>query len=239
MRRPFKADPLSVFSRATHDWVSRIARKHVELTELKPTEEQVREARTATDASFALSINAIDSKRRETPGLADPIKSLELLRSMADSNAGGTPELTPELLLRLHYASGAGPFRQHDPPDYYMTPPVRAEKLPAALAAACQWFEAESFVELNPIEQSAIAYLRLFELRPFDRCNESTGLLAASLFSVRRGLPPITVDSSRIEQYHAALDEAFQMNTSPMVELMAEAVEQTLEQNLRILKGAR
>src|SRR5262245_43503706 len=145
MRRPFRPDPLSVFSRPTHDWVNRIARKHLELTELKPSEEQIQAAQTATEASFALSINAIDSKRRETDGLADPIKSLHLLRSIADAKG----DLTPELLLRLHYASGEGPFRQHDPPDYYMTPPVKAAKLPTALASACRWFEAESFIELN------------------------------------------------------------------------------------------
>jgi hypothetical protein len=236
MRRPFRTDPLSVFSRPTHDWVNRIAKKHLELTELKPAEKDLRAALAAIDASFALSINAIESQRREIPELSDPIKALELLRSMADPKAGEIPELAPEALLRLHYAAGAGPFRQNDVPASHLTQTVAAVTLPAALASACRWFEAESFVELNPIEQSAIAFLRLVELQPFDRCNESTGLLAASLFTTRRGLPPITLAPTRIQQYRAALDEGFRMNTTPMVELMAEGVEQTLEQILGILR---
>jgi Fic family protein len=104
------------------------------------------------------------------------------------------------------------------------------EHLPALLESACQWYTAESFTELNPVEQASIVLLRLIDLQPFEQANERTALVAASLFTMRSHLPPIIIKPELASAYRNALDEGARMNTKPMVETIAEAVEKSLEE---------
>ena len=70
------------------------------------------------------------------------------------------------------------------------------------LDSACQWFSADSFRELHPVEQASI--LRLIEMHPFQLRNERTALLAASLFTLRSGLPPLIIEPGSHQAYRAA-----------------------------------
>jgi hypothetical protein len=70
--------------------------------------------------------------------------------------------------------------------------------------------------------------LRLIDLQPFEEANERTALVAASLFTVRRELPPIIIKPEMASAYRNALDEGTRMNTKPMVETTAEAIEKSL-----------
>ncbi|HSQ20228.1 MAG TPA: hypothetical protein VLR92_07630, partial [Blastocatellia bacterium] len=67
----------------------------------------------------------------------------------------------------------------------------------------------------------------------FEQTNERTALVAASLFTVRSELPPIIIGPEIHFAYHNALDEGVRMNTKPMVELIAEAVERSIEAMLK------
>lgn len=97
---------------------------------------------------------------------------------------------------------------------------ARAE---TAIRLACHWFEADSFAELHPLEQAATVYLRLYEIEGFEQLNRLTSLLAASLFTMRAGFPPIMIPEGMDEVHRTALIEAARMNTRPMVELMISA----------------
>src|SRR6185503_19813145 len=89
-------------------------------------------------------------------------------------------------------------------------------------------YTAESFDELNPIEQASIVFLRLIEIQPFERANLQTALTAASLFTLRSTLPPVIIKPQRKPAFLNAIEESRRTNTKPMVELMADAVQSTL-----------
>src|SRR5581483_441661 len=76
---------------------------------------------------------------------------------------GQRAQLTPELLVKL---GGAG-FRTDDAGAEGSTAQLPAAYVAQAVENACDWFAAESFAELNPIEQAAIVLLRLATIRPF------------------------------------------------------------------------
>ena len=82
-----------------------------------------------------------------------------------------------------------------------------------------------------------IVFLRLLELQPFEEANVRTALVAASLFTLRSELPPIIIRPEMQAEYRNALDEGDRMNTKPMVELVAESLEGTLNGMLAKQKG--
>jgi Fic family protein len=168
------------------------------------------------------------------------LTSLRIARSLARAK-GKSAELTIELLLKLHGASDAG-LRTGAGDRSHGSKPPAPEHLAALLESACRWYTAESFAELNPVEQASIVLLRLIDLQPFEQANGRTALVAASLFTLRSELPPIIIKPEIASAYRNALDEGARMNTKPMVELTAEAVEKSLTELLedtKQLKGKK
>jgi len=166
---------------------------------------------------------------REARAILEVIQSLRLIESLIESR-GREAELSPDLLLNLN---SAGALRT-TPGDSSRS--IKAEHLAAAIEGACRWYSAESFAELHPVEQASIVLLRLIEIQPFENANERTALVAASLFTLRRELPPINISPELETTFRAALVEGFQMNTKPMVELIAEALERN---RIEALEGFR
>ena len=165
-------------------------------------------------------------------------ETLAALRIVEDlgQRVGRSATLDLSLLARLHQptndcrATSANQFRQSSS----TTSAIKAEHLPFILESACNWFAMASFAELNPVEQAAIAFLRLLEIVPFERDNQRTSLIAASLFLLRSELPPIIIKPEQREAYLAALQEGLHMNTQPMVNLLAENVEHTLTDIIKV-----
>ncbi len=116
---------------------------------------------------------------------------------------------------------------------------VPAEHLLAIIENAFQWYTAESFAELNPIEQASIVFLRLMEIQPFERANLQTALAAASLFTLRSTLPPVIIKHELKSAFLNAIEESRRTNTKPMVELMADAAQVTLEEMIDKRKGRK
>lgn len=178
--------------------------------------------------------NLPSSEADEAPGkiqealakkaITDLLAALRIVEDLAQT-AGPKATLSVNLLLQLNQPTGNGEFRKTPS----KTSSIRAEHLPLILENACNWFAMDSFAELNPVEQAAIALMRLVELAPFAQANERAALLAASLFTLRSQLPPIIFRIEQREAYRAALREGLRMNTQPMVELVAQAIEQTLD----------
>ncbi len=114
--------------------------------------------------------------------------------------------------------------------------PTPASLLPRMLENAFDWFGAESFRDLRPVERAAVVYLRLLDLGPFTSHNETTAALAASFYIEREGLPPLVIfaDDANRARYARALDAAFRMLTQPLVEFFAE----TLARAMRAGRGA-
>ena len=230
-------------NRSLNEWINRVAKKHREfmLRELSPEQnEKIRqwvevtfvgstlglEGSAVTEVDLAGAAAAAQARRATTPGAnleaVALLAGLRLLKDIALAQ-GSAATLTPELLLKLHVGSGA--FRRSPGGTGR---PVAPEHLQASVESACRWFGAESFAELNPIEQASIVHLRLLEIQPFEEANQRIAILAASLFTLRGGLPPVMIVPDLEGAYRKAVDESGSGNTQPMVELMGTVVERSL-----------
>lgn len=238
---PSRRTPPILFTRPTHEWLSRVDQRQKQLAALALTQEQKEQLTRRREIEFAYSVLTLEgltvsreevsdlvsssSAKPNESGKARAIlevnQSLRLIDALIQSH-GRESELSPALLTNLN---GAGSLRT-TPGDSNRA--IKPEHLAAAIDGACRWYAAESFAELHPVEQASIVLLRLIEIQPFENANERTALLAASLFTLRRELPPINISPELETTFRAALAEGFQMNTKPMVELIAEALERNM-----------
>jgi hypothetical protein len=257
MQRPPQL-PSVLFARQAYQWINRVHQKFQALAALHLSLEKKQRLKQWLEVEFvdgALAFTGLSASRQQiiqagslnsagtdrpsgSPdqsqnNTADPLAEKVLtdlfaaLRRLEDlaQSAGPVAVLDLNLLWQLNQVTGNGEFRQT--PAKAST--IRAEHLPLILENACKWFAMDSFAELNPVEQAAIALLRLLEIAPFEQANQQTALLAASLFTLRNQLPPIIFKPEQGEAYTTALQEGLRMNTQPMVELVAAAIEQTLD----------
>lgn len=251
MQRPPQL-PAILSSRQDYQWVGRLSRKLTEIDErglsadtrqraehfleVKFVQAMLRlEGREVTNTSFAQLAQEQDNAAliapRQSPddagktAAAEVHRALRLVKAYVHSN-GRDAALTVELLLQLHRAAGGTGWRERETADAS----VRAAQLPLIVENACRWFSMASIAELNPVEQAALALLRLVEIAPFATGNERAALLAASLFPLRAGLPPVIIEPTSEAAYRQALDEGLRrMNTRPLVELLAVAIERDLD----------
>jgi hypothetical protein len=220
-----------IVARGINDWINRVNQKHEELAKPGLSEEKIEALSVWVSAEFAASsLRLSESKPSEgahsPPGIS--ITALDLAQDAAQE--GRTARLTSELLRRLHSPASLDPaeFRKGlGAKDRFPKPPP-PDSIPAIVEAMCRWTDADSFIELHPVEQCAIIHLRLIEIQPFEDANQSTALVAASFFLLRAGLPPLIIPNELSRAYETALDEASRLNTRPMVELVAEATSRTL-----------
>jgi Fic family protein len=243
-----------LFERPTYEWVARVNQKHKQLAELRLSVEERQALERWTEVEFVYStlmLEGLDINRDMVARIAARIdwsqaapddseegksasalfESLHTVTSIAREQ-GKDSVLSVELLERLNSPLGAERLRSGG-----STSKIAAEPLPVVLESACQWFSADSFAELHPIEQASIVFLRLIELRPFYERNQQTALVAASLFTLRSGLPPIIIEPESQPAYRAALSEGLRMNTKPMVELVAQTAERSLVRMNEAIKG--
>jgi len=148
---------------------------------------------------------------------------------------GQPVQLTLELLLELARLSMGGAEsemgllrRRPVNPLYPEHDPCSPEELPHLLRLALEWFAAESFAELNPLEQAALVHVRFMDLQPFERSYQRVARLAANLYTLRAGLPPILIPAEATPAYYEALLSGLRMATGPLVELFARLVAGTL-----------
>jgi len=245
-RPPDGRIPTILFTRATSEWINRVSGKHKQLTELQLSAAQKEKLDRWVETEFVystLKLEDVDIELQQVAQLAtgspndETIESnraaLALLGSLravtsVARGSGRAAELDTDLLIRLHNIPGTAPGFRGGPGVTRTRKPAPPEVLPLMIETACRWYTAESFTELNPVEQASIVFLRLLELQPFQQANERTALVAASLFTLRSELPPIVISTEMHAAYRNALEEGDRMNTKPMVELVAESVERTL-----------
>jgi Fic/DOC family len=254
-KRPERRVPTILFTRATSEWISRVNQKHKQLAELQLSARQRETLDRWAETEFlysTLRLEGVSVAQEQLKRLASApaswndapvndraamglLASLRAVASLARER-GKAAKLTGDLLLSLHSLTGKAPGFRSSAGDTRRLKPPRAASLPAMIDNACQWYTAESFTELHPIEQASIVFLRLIEMQPFEETNERTALVAASLFTLRTELPPIIIKPDMQAAYGVALDEGTRMNTKPMVELVAEAVERSIGGMLELAK---
>ncbi len=131
-----------------------------------------------------------------------------------------TGTMTEELEFRKTEGLRLGQY--HDP-----APPAIVPRL---IDNALDWFQTPSFGEIHPVEQTAIAHLRMLDLQPFASMNVEMAHLSASFYTERAGLPPLVLFSGEDDttSYELALEAAFRMLTQPLVELLSESLVRTI-----------
>jgi Fic family protein len=248
-RPPNRSAPNILFAHGTSEWARRVSEKHKQLASLKLTSGQRDLLERWTEIEFvhsSLALEGLTLDRQQISQLISNEVNVEgdapkvaaafvtSLRKVAAlvREKGKNAELTSELLLQIHGAPGVGLRRGPGTISGSLKPPA-PNHLPAVLEGAFQWYTAESFAELNPIEQAALVLLRLIEIQPFEQGNQRTALVAASLYTLRGDLPPLVIKAQMNAEYFLALDEATRMNTKPMVELFAWAVADILDESIQ------
>lgn len=258
---PGPKGPQVLFTRPAYEWINRVAQKHDELTKLGLSEKERDSLRRYNESEFAhstarlsgLSVSRAQVSRVvDLAGLegkefsdadrmvAERLAALRVVGALARSD-GPRASLTPELLMRLNNPLGIGEskFRMNATAPTGPFKPAAAEHIPVLIESVCRWLTAESFAELNPLEQASITHLRLLEIHPFERANLETALVAASLFTMRSRMPPIIIKQEDSRLYWAAVEEGARMNTRPMVELMALAMEKRLGEMITAITSLR
>jgi len=253
---PERRVPTVLFTRATSEWIARVNQKHKELADLHLATGQRESLDRWAETEFlyaTLRLKGVDLTKAQLKELvsaqvipsdqtADNRAAAGLLASLRTivvltRDKGKAALLTRDLLLNIHDQTGLTNGFRKGAGDARRLKPASAGSLPVLIDNACQWYTADSFTELHPIEQASIVFLRLIEMQPFEEANERTALVAGSLFTLRSELPPIIINHEMGAAYRAALDEGIRMNTKPMVELIAEAVQKSLSSMLELAKS--
>jgi len=229
------ADRLSILSRSTHDWIGRINRLHPRFIALSSQQESVARWIELEFVRSVMRLEGVDVAGRiatepqelgatefARQAATDISASLTRVRAVVTAE-GESASPTASLLISL--AAGADYETTRDP---RLTSGSEVETARGTLEAACGWFSAESFEQLNAVEQAALVLLRILELRAFDTKSLRVGILAASLFTLRKGLPPLIISEDQLLELRTAIEAGFKMDTAPMVELIARAIEITM-----------
>jgi hypothetical protein len=223
--------PILHSNRATYDWVARLDT----LREAYRAAVEADPERAARDAEW-LDVSVVyhslrmkgEKVTRDEAASAPALAAVRRVREAAAAAATLTPELLvevnglvdPERGGRLREGPPVAAYRGHSAPG--------PEALALLLENAADWFTAESFAnDFHPVEQAALALIRICDLQPFPSSNELTARVAVSLFTRRAGWPPVVIHHELEEEYRKAILHAIHMDTQPVVDLLVRCVELT------------
>lgn len=91
-----------------------------------------------------------------------------------------------------------------------------------------KWLTSEE-KRLHPVEFAALAHFKLVDIHPFIDGNGRTARLLMNLILMRAGFPPAIIKTDDRQSYYKVLDAAHAGDTSEFVEMIANAVEQSLD----------
>lgn len=114
---------------------------------------------------------------------------------------------------------------QHEPPQPYLVP-IQMERL----------LRNQKEIKRHTIENAALFHLDFEGIHPFIDGNGRTGRLILNLMLMQEGFPPIDVKFADRKRYYSCFDNYYKDNNAkPMVEMVAEYLEERLNRYLDIL----
>lgn len=105
--------------------------------------------------------------------------------------------------------------------------PPEAWEVPQRMADWEAWLTGDA-ASLPVIEAAALAHHRLAAIHPFVDGNGRTARLVMNLLLMRAGYPPAIIQRTNRRQYYTALAQADRGRFAPLVNLVARAVERSL-----------
>jgi hypothetical protein len=138
-------------------------------------------------------------------------------------------------LLRVHgllfsERAGAGQLRQEEAPRLYRgqdcAPPEFIER---SLNNLEEWLAAESFTQIHPIEQCALAMTRVIDVWPFEFGNLSVALIFGNLPLRNAGLGPFFVLPEHRAEFEKAIAQAMTIDMQPLINAIYRTVRKEME----------
>ena len=137
------------------------------------------------------------------------------------------------LVLRTINDDEAGRYRRSN---VYITGsnfvPPDAAAVPGLMYDFGQWLASDEANTLHPVEFAALAHFKLVDIHPFVDGNGRGARLLMNLQLMRAGYPPAIVRAEDRVAYYDALEKAHPGDTRDLVDLLARAVERSLDMYL-------
>ncbi len=140
-----------------------------------------------------------------------------ILRSINDTEAGIYRNVRVRILGAVF-----------TPPD-----PVKISRL---ISELFKWLNS---AKMHPVELAALAHYKLVRIHPFSDGNGRVSRLLMNLILMRCGFPPAVVLNTDRKKYYDRLKKADRGNESPFADLMAQAVERSLDLYLEALEPVK
>ena len=125
---------------------------------------------------------------------------------------------------------GAGRLRQTEARPLYRgqdcAPPEFIER---SLTNLEEWLSAESFTQIHPIEQCALAMTRVIDVWPFEFGNLTVALVLGNLSLRRAGLAPFFVLSEHRAEFEKAVAQAMTIDMQPLINAIYQTVRKEME----------
>jgi len=142
---------------------------------------------------------------------------------------------TKDGLLRAHAQlfperAGAGRWRQTDLKPLYRgqdcAPPEFIDRSAENLMT---WVNAESFTQIHPIEQCALAMTRIVDVWPFEFGNLTTALVFGNVALRNAGLTPFFVLPDYRSEFEKTIAQAMTIDMQPLINAIFRTVKKEME----------
>ena len=144
-------------------------------------------------------------------------------------------EITKERLLAAHALlftgrSGAGQWR-HTPlqPLYRGQDCAPPEFIERSAENLMTWLNAESFTQIHPIEQCALALTRVVDVWPFEFGNLTVAVLLGNVPLRNAGLTPFFVLQNHRGEFEKAIAQAMTIDMQPLINAIFRTVKKEME----------
>jgi len=138
-------------------------------------------------------------------------------------------------LLRVHSLlfpdrPGAGQWRQTSLKPLYRgqdcAPPEFIER---SVENLMTWLTAESFTQIHPVEQCALAMTRIIDVWPFEFGNATVALMLGNLPLRNAGLTPFFVLPEHRAEFEKAIAQAMTIDMQPLINAIYRTVKKEME----------
>ena len=143
--------------------------------------------------------------------------------------------LTKDALLHTHALlfprrNGAGQWRQTALPPLYRgqdcAPPEFIERSAENLMT---WLNAESFAQIHPVEQCALAMTRIVDVWPFEFGNLTVALVLGNASLRNAGLTPFFVLPEHRAEFEKAIAQGMTIDMQPLINAIFRTVKKEME----------
>jgi hypothetical protein len=160
-------------------------------------------------------------------GASSPSSVSNARQSLTTVTKGGL--LAAHALLFAGRA-GAGQWRQTPLQPQYRgqdcAPPEFIERSADNLVT---WLNAESFTQIHPIEQCALAMTRIVDVWPFEFGNLTVALVLGNVPLLNAGLTPFFVLPNHRAEFEKAIAQAMTIDMQPLINAIFRTVKKEME----------